>query len=161
MKSKADMTLEEATAQEQGKLSQVVLEFTRVMKDILGSAKNNPNFSVASWAPLARMVDTKNFERVGIFKEVVNWQEYAELLTRWATKSRWDFRIRRITEQPGCVFLELEEFSNYKDSSDAIYSLSVYEFDDGSKLRHLDVYMQRTQGQKFDSETWNVSNNRT
>jgi hypothetical protein len=161
MKSKANMTLEEAIAQEKGQLSQIVLKFTKVMKDILDSAKNNPKFSVASWAPLTQMVDTKTFERVGIFKEVVNWQEYADLLTSWATRSSWEFRIRRISEQPGCVFLELEEFSHYKESSDAIYSLSVYEFGDGTKLRHLDVYMQRTQGQKFDSETWNVSKNRT
>jgi hypothetical protein len=90
MKSKANMTLEEAIAQEKGQLSQ-----------------------------------TKTFERVGIFKEVVNWQEYADLLTSWASRSSWEFRIRRISEQPGCVFLELEEFSHYKESSDAIYSLSV------------------------------------
>jgi hypothetical protein len=41
--------------------------------------------------------------------------------------------------------MELTEFGSYKGlvPDDSIYSLSVYEFNEKSKLRHLDVYMQR------------------
>lgn len=161
MKLKTSLSLDEAIAAETGELSRIVLEYSKVMKEILDGAKHDPNFSARDWAPLAALVDTANFERIGTFKEIVNWEEYVELLTKWAVRSSWDVKVRRITEQPGCVFLELAEFSSYQGSSDAIYSLSVYEFGEGRKLRHLDVYMQRAQGKKFDGETWNVAGNRT
>ena len=62
-----------------------------------------------------------------------------------AVISDWNVRLRRITEEPGYVFMELTEFGSYKGlvPDDSIYSLSVYEFNEKSKLRHLDVYMQR------------------
>ena len=40
------------------------------------------------------------------------------------------------------MFLELEERSEIGDFTNAVNSLSVYEFDDAGKLRHLDVYLQ-------------------
>ena len=145
MKVKAHMTLEEAMAKEKGTLSQLVLKYTSVMKQLLDQAKDNPGFTTKSWAPLAEMVDVDNFERIGTWKEVVNWQQYEKLLTQWAVISDWSVRVRRITEQPGYVFMELAEFGSYKGTvpDDSIYSLSVYEFNEKNKLRHLDVYMQR------------------
>jgi hypothetical protein len=152
--NKENLTLEEALAQEKGELSQLVLTYSDVMKRILDSAKGNPSFSVASWAPLAELVDVEKFERVGPFKEVVNWQEYAELLTNWSIRSGWDVRVRRITEHDNVVFLELAEFSTHADVDDSIYSLSVYELDN-KKIRHLDVYMQR-ENVPLPAGTWEV-----
>jgi hypothetical protein len=74
------MTLEEAMAKEKGTLSQLVLRYTSVMKQLLDQAKDNPGFTTKSWAPLAEMVDVDNFERIGTWKEVVNWQQYEKLL---------------------------------------------------------------------------------
>jgi hypothetical protein len=54
---KAHMTLEEAMAKEKGTLSQLVLKYTSVMKQLLDQAKDNPGFTTKSWAPLADMVD--------------------------------------------------------------------------------------------------------
>jgi len=156
MKRKASMTLEEALDRETGSLAQQVLNYTKVMKDILDSAKDNPDFSADDWAPLAEMVDTENFERVGIWKEVVNWQQYVKLLTDWAALSHWEVRVRRITEQTGYAMLELHEFGEYKQHEgmkDEIFSLSVYEFNEDNKLVHLDIYMQREQV-KVPEGTW-------
>jgi hypothetical protein len=152
---KAEMTLEEAIKCENRTLPRRVLEYSQVMKKILDSAKNNSEFSVASWDPVAALVDVDNFERVGPFKEVVNWKEYAELLTNWAIRSGWDVRVRRITEQGNLVFLELAEFSTHVDVDDSIFSLSVYEFNDDNQIFHLDIYMQR-EPRPLPSGTWNV-----
>jgi hypothetical protein len=100
-------------------------------------------------------VDVENFERVGPFKEVVNWDEYAQLLTNWASKSGWDARVRRITEHGNLVFLELTEYSTHADIDDSIYSLSVYEFNEDNKICHLDIYMQREQI-PLPAGTWEV-----
>ena len=152
---KGDRSLEEAIAQEKGPLSQLVLKYTHVMKQLLDSAKNNPDFTAESWAPLAELVDVENFERVGTFKEVVNWKEYAQLLTQWARAAEWYPRVRRITERPGLVFLELAEDYDHSGMKESIFSTSVYEFNENNKLRHLDIYMQREQI-PFAQGSWDV-----
>jgi hypothetical protein len=154
---KVEITLEEAIQREDRLLSRRVLEYSRVMKKILDSAKDDPQFSVERWGPLAALVDVDNFERVGPFKEVVNWKEYVELLTNWAIRSGWDVRVRRITEHGNLVYLELAEFSTHADVDDSIFSLSVYEFNDDNKISYLDIYMQREQ-RPLPSGTWNVGN---
>ena len=40
------------------------------------------------------------------------------------------------------VFLELEERSRIGDFSNSVNSVSVYEFDSGGKITHIDVYLQ-------------------
>jgi hypothetical protein len=49
-------------------LSRKVLDYSLLMKRLVDQAKD-PGFSVESWAPLAALVDTQAFERVGNFKE--------------------------------------------------------------------------------------------
>jgi hypothetical protein len=143
MADKRDLSLDEALAGESSAQARTVLNYTRVMKRLLDAAKTDPAFTAANWAPLAEFVDVNNFERVGAFKEVVRWAEYAHLLTEWAKRAQWDVRVRRITERDNVVFLELAEFARYGDLGEAIFSMSVYEFDAAQKLRHLDIYMQR------------------
>lgn len=121
--------------------SRTVLEYCRTTKRLLDEAKN-PGFSVESWAPLAELVAVDEFERVGAFKEVMNWSDYADFLTGWATSSEWECSFKRITEASGMVFLELEERSTIGEFSNAVNSLSVYEFDAAGKIRHIDVYLQ-------------------
>jgi hypothetical protein len=121
--------------------SRTVLDYSRLMKRLVDEAKQ-PGFTVESWAPLAELIDTPNFVRVGNFKEVMNWQEYVSFLTNWATASEWDSSFKRVTEVGNVVFLELEERSRIGDFSNSVNSVSVYEFNDAGKITHIDVYLQ-------------------
>ena len=119
-------------------LSRKVLEWGLITKQLVDEAKQ-PGFSVESWAPIKEMVAVDEFERVGNFKEVLRWDEYVAFLTKWAPKADWECSFKRITERPdGVVLIELEE----RMGGGAVNSLSVYEFDDGGKVRHLDIYLQ-------------------
>jgi hypothetical protein len=122
-------------------LSRKVLDYSRVMKTLVDRAKQ-PGFSADDWAPLAEMVDTAAFERVGNFKEVMDWQQYVEFLTGWAKTSDWECSFRRITEAPNLVLLELEERSRVGDFKSVVNSVSVYEFNAAGLLVHLDIYLQ-------------------
>lgn len=121
--------------------TRTVLEYGRVTKGLVDEAKK-PGFSVESWAPLAELVATEEFERVGAFKEVMDWPAYIDFLTNWATSSEWECSLRRVTETPDAVFLELEERSRIGEFANVVNSLSVYEFTDAGKIRHIDLYLQ-------------------
>jgi hypothetical protein len=121
--------------------SRAVLDYSALMKRLVDEAKQ-PGFTADSWAPLAELIDTENFVRVGNFKEVMNWGEYVTFLTNWATSSDWDSTFKRVTEVGNVVFLELEEHSRIGDFSNSVNSVSVYEFDSGGKITRIDVYLQ-------------------
>lgn len=122
-------------------LSRAALEYTRVTKRIVDSAKDS-GFSVRSWEPLAELVAVDEFERVGNFKEVMNWEQYTDFLTNWASSSEWEGVFKRVTETPGLVFLELEERSSVGEFSNVVNSLAAFEFNEAGKIRHIDVYLQ-------------------
>lgn len=100
-------------------LSRKILDYSALMKRMVDEAKQ-PGFSAESWGPLAELIDTENFVRVGNFKEVMNWQEYVAFLTGWASSSEWDCSFKRVTESGNTVFLELEERSRIGDISRAL-----------------------------------------
>ncbi|GFG72481.1 hypothetical protein [Mycolicibacter senuensis] len=118
-----------------------VLRYSQTVKQLVDAAKQ-PDFTADSWAPLGELVDTEEFERVGNFKEVMNWTEYIEFMTNWAASSEWEGSFKRISEIDGVVFLELEERSQVGDFSSVVNSLSVYEFTEDGKIRHIDLYLQ-------------------
>ncbi|MFN8033761.1 MAG: hypothetical protein U0Q47_10750 [Mycobacterium sp.] len=122
-------------------LSRTTLDYTALMKRMVDEAKK-PGFGADSWGPLAELIDTENFVRVGNFKEVMNWQDYVNFLTGWAAHSEWDCSFKRITESGNTVFLELEERSRIGDFSNSVNSASIYEFNDDGKITHIDVYLQ-------------------
>lgn len=121
--------------------SRTVLQYCMVIKRLVDAAKL-PGFDQDSWAPLADLVETDTFVRVGNFKEVMNWPEYTRFLTDWATSSDWECLFKRITEVDNLVFLELEERSRVGDVANAVNSLSVYEINDGGGIDRIDVYLQ-------------------
>ncbi len=129
-------------------LSRKVLDYSLIMKRLVDQAKE-PGFSVENWKPLAEMVAIDEFQRVGNFKEVMSWRQYVEFLTKWAVSSDWEGSFKRITEHDGVVFLELEERSRVGDHTSVVNSVSVYEFNEAGKLRHLDIYLQM---EPFDPE---------
>ncbi|MDT3443300.1 MULTISPECIES: hypothetical protein [unclassified Pseudofrankia] len=122
-------------------LSRVVLDYTRLMKRLVDAGKR-PGFDVDSWTPVAELVDVEGFERVGPFKEVMNWPDYAAFLTTWARTSDWECSFRRITEVGNVVLLELEERSRIGEHSSIVNSATVYDFDDDGKIAYLRVYLQ-------------------
>ncbi|GFG86546.1 hypothetical protein [Mycolicibacter algericus] len=121
--------------------ARTVLLYTQTVKRLADAAKR-PGFTADDWAPLAALVDTGEFERVGNFKEVMNWPEYLGFLSNWAPSSSWEASFKRISEVDGVVFLELEERSEVGDFTSVVNSLSVYEFTDDEKIRHIDLYLQ-------------------
>ncbi|HYB81542.1 MAG TPA: hypothetical protein VED43_07825 [Mycobacterium sp.] len=121
--------------------SRTVLEYALVIKRLVDEAKK-PGFSADSWAPLAELVATDEFERVGAFKEVMDWPAYVDFMTNWAMSSEWEGSLRRVTETPGAVFLELEERSRIGEFANVVNSLSVYEFNDAGKIQRIDLYLQ-------------------
>jgi hypothetical protein len=117
------------------------LDYSQITKHLVTAAKR-PGFSIDSWSPLAELLDIKAFNRVGPFKDAMNWPDYVNFLTHWAQSSDWDCSFKRITEIGNMVFLELEERSKVGAHSSAVNSLSVYEFNGTGKIHHVDVYLQ-------------------
>ncbi len=118
-----------------------VLEYSRITKNLVDAAKA-PGFTADSWAPLAELVAGAEFVRIGPFKEVMNWEQYAEFLTNWAMSSEWDCTFQRLTEAGDVAFLELEERSRIGDFSSVVNTVSVYEFNAENKIRRISVYLQ-------------------
>lgn len=133
-------------------LSRTVLEFTQEMKRLVDEAKQ-PGFDADRWSALGRFVAVGEFSRMGPFKDAMTWPEYVAFLTGWAPRRHWECSFRRITETGNLVFLELEERSEPGDSTNAVNSLSVYEFDEVGQLRHLDVYLQMAMPPRSASST--------
>lgn len=122
-------------------LSRKVLDYSLIMKQKVDEAKQ-PGFTTADWAPLAAMVATDDFERVGNFAEVMRWSDYVGFLTDWARTSEWECSFKRISESDNVVLLELEERSLKDGRWGAVSTMSVYEFDATGLLAHLDIYVQ-------------------
>jgi hypothetical protein len=120
-------------------LTRTVLEYVEVMRRLVPDAA-----APADWAPLDRFVAVHEFERVGTFLEVQNWQQYTEMLTRWASATaKFETTVRRVSELPGLVYLEVEERHFRDDTVDVVNSMTVFGFNDDGKIRQLDVYLQQ------------------
>lgn len=132
--------LTEIVSQHTGR-TRTVLQYAQTTGELVTKAKQ-PGFTAESWSPLAELVDTDNFLRVGPFKEEMDWDAYLAFLTGWATTSEWECSFKRITEHAGLVFLELEERSVVGDFRSVVNSLSVYEFGADDRIRRLDLYLQ-------------------
>ncbi|MDF3335974.1 hypothetical protein P3H80_00990 [Mycolicibacterium septicum] len=121
--------------------SRAAVQYAVTTKQLVDAAKQ-PGFGVEGWAPLADLVAADEFERVGNFKEVMNWEQYTGFLTNWATASEWDGLFKRVSEVDGVVYLELEERTKMGDFESVVNSISVYEFTADDKIRHIDLYLQ-------------------
>jgi hypothetical protein len=122
-----------------GPLTRSVLDYEQAMKRLV-PAITGP----ADWAPLAEFVAVDEFERVGTFLEVQNWQQYTEMLTQWASATEtFETTVRRISELPGLVYFEIEERHVRGGNVHVVNSMTVFEFDEDGKIRHLDVYLQQ------------------
>jgi len=70
-----------------------------------------PSVSTAEdWAPLTEFVALDKFQRVGVFREIQDWQQYTEMLTRWASGiDSFETSLLRVSELPDLVYYEVEE----------------------------------------------------
>jgi len=53
----------------------------------------------------------------------------------------WEGTLRRITETPSLVFLELEERNTRNGITDIANTVTIYKFNQANKLVQLDVYV--------------------
>jgi hypothetical protein len=123
--------------------SRKVLQYSEQFLRLINKIKR-PGFTQADWAPLEELVDVKNFRRLGVFLtnkvEVSNWQQYKELITQYGGMTSWEGTLRRMTETPELVFLELEERNTREGVTDIANTVTIYEFNQAGKLLKLDVY---------------------
>ena len=132
---------DDATLGACSELSAKVLEYDRIVSEVVLEAKE-PAFSQENWAPLAELIAVDEFERVGILRESMTWQQYVDFLTEWAASKSFWTRVRRVSEVPPLVYLEVEEHHLNDDTETVINSMSVFEFNEAGQIRHLDVYLQ-------------------
>ncbi len=122
-----------------GPLTQRVLEYDRALQRLVAEMRDP-----ADWAPLAEYVAVQDFERVGTFLEVQNWNEYTEMLTRWVSATdSFETTPRRISETGALVYYEIEERHFRGDNVNVINSMTVFEFDANDRIRRLNVYLQQ------------------
>ena len=131
---------DDATAKP-GPLTERVLEFTGTVERTVPLAKES-GFTESAWAPLAGLVATDEFERIGIWREVMNWSEYLDFMTKFASAKGFETTVRRITEVPNVVFYEIEERHIKDGRVNIVNSMNVFEFNDAGKICHMDIYVQ-------------------
>jgi hypothetical protein len=122
-----------------GPLTRTVLDYVETMRGLVPAIKEP-----ADWGPLGEVVATGEFERVGTFLEVQNWQQYTEMLTQWASAiDSFETTVRRISELPALVYYEVEERHFRGDNVHVVNSMTVFEFNQASKINRLTVYLQQ------------------
>jgi hypothetical protein len=127
------------TAQDEGPLTRKVLGYDEIMKRLVAESENPTD-----WSPLIEYVAVDDFERVGTFLEVQNWDQYTEMLTRWASATEsFETTVRRISEFGALVYYEIEERHSRGNNVNVINSMTVFDFDAHDKIRRLNVYLQQ------------------
>ena len=122
-----------------GPLTRAVLEYEQTIKRLVPTVE-----APADWAQLAEFVAVDEFERVGTFLEVQDWQQYTQMLTQWASATdSFETTVRRVSELPGFVYFEVEERHFRGGIVNVVNSMTVFGFNDAGKIRHLDVYLQQ------------------
>ncbi|CQD16513.1 hypothetical protein BN970_03516 [Mycolicibacterium conceptionense] len=120
-------------------LIDIVLRYQELMKQLVPTVK-----TAADWAPLADFVATDQFERVGTFLEVQDWQQYTQMLTDWVSRiDTFETTVRRISQVGNLVYFEIEERHLRHGATLVVNSLTVFEFTDDATICHLNVYLQQ------------------
>ena len=125
-------------------LTRAVIEYSEAFSRIAAKAKTGA-LGDADWAEMEAMVDVDNFVREGVFlgpqAEVIDWATYRYYITQYGGHTDWEGTLHHVTEQAGRVILELEERNTRDGKTDVSNTVTIYEFNDAGKLRHLDVYV--------------------
>ena len=123
-----------------GTLGQKVLEYTRVMRELVPTVR-----SASDWSPLTAFVAVDDFRRTGCFLEVQDWQQYTEMMAGWAAATEtFETTVHRIVEVDRLVYFQIEERHHRPGGAvEVVNSMTVFEFDDQDKIRRIQVYLQR------------------
>jgi hypothetical protein len=125
-------------------LSRKVLEYSEGFSKIVEKLKLGP-VPDADWEQFEKVVDVANFERQGVFltpqAEVCGWRQYKETIIKYGGATDWEGTLRKITEVPGRVILELEERNTRDGVIDVSNTVTIYEFNEAQQVRHLEVYV--------------------
>ena len=120
------------------------LEYCEAFAGLVEIARARP-LTEADWAGFERLVDVDTYERVGVFlgpaAEVIDWATYRHYITQYAAGTSWEGTLRHVTEQGNRVILELEERNTHSGVVDVSNTVTIYEFDELGRVRHLDVYV--------------------
>ena len=125
-------------------LTRKVIEYSEAFSGLVEKSKTQP-LEDADWAAIERLVDVDSYVRMGVFlgpqAEVIDWAQYKYYITQYAAGTSWEGTLRHVTEQSGRVILELEERNARGGVTDVSNTVTIYEFDDAERIRHLDVYV--------------------
>ncbi len=125
-------------------LSRKVIEYSEHFSELIAKLKERA-LTDADWHAMEAIVDVDAWERRGVFAgakaETFGWSTYKSVITKYGGGTSWEGTLRRITEVPGLVILELEERNASDRGTDVSNTVTIYEFSDAGKLRHLDVYV--------------------
>ena len=99
----------------------------------------------ADFDPIADLIATDVFTRIGVFKDEADWPLCLEKYVQFAGTSLWKGKLRFINAVGNIVFQELEETVTRPHGENVIYTMSVFEFNDEDKVTALRVYMQQVQ----------------
>lgn len=124
--------------------SRSVIAYSEAFSQLAEKAKAGP-LADADWQPIESLVNVAEFVREGVFlgprAETIDWPKYRSYVTQYGGHTSWEGTLRHITEVDGRVILELEERNTRGGVTDVSNTVTIYEFDQAGKLRHLDVYI--------------------
>lgn len=124
---------------ELGPLTKTAYAFVAAQGKALAAGIKSPS----DWEPVAALIDTATFKRVGAYLEELNWPEYKAFLTSWAAGgTRFEFTEFHISEVGNTVFQEIEERHYRGDEFIRKNVIAVYRFNEQNKIIHLDIYEQ-------------------
>lgn len=125
-------------------LSRAVIAYSEAFAGIAAIAKAG-TLGDADWAEMEKLVDVDGFVREGVFlgpqAEVIDWATYRHYVTQYGGHTDWEGTLRRMTEVPGLVVLELEERNTRGGITHVSNTVTIYEFNDAGKLKRLHVYV--------------------
>jgi hypothetical protein len=132
-----------------------VIDFCLFQKNLMDRSKHASDYSPDEWLGLTQFM-SDDFQRIGNFKEVMTFSEMVGFLQAWAPTIHWEGSFKRVTEYDNVVVLELEERVGEGDAQNAVNSVTIYEFNEAGKIRHLDVYLQSEPGQVTKGEAYDA-----
>jgi hypothetical protein len=120
-------------------LSGKAWRYAEIVRDLCVKAKQ-PGYSRADWDEMAGMVAIDEFERVGRFKEVMDWEQSLELMDQMVRIAEFHCDLARVNEVDNMAFLELNERAVMHGETHAMTTMVVFEFNATGKITRLDFY---------------------
>lgn len=126
------------------RLIKIVRHWADIYEEICKRSQHT-EITAADFDPIAELIATNEFHRIGVFKDEADWPLCLEKYVNFAGTSLWSGKLRYINAIDNVVYQELEETITRPHGENVIYTMSVFEFNDEDKVRALRVYMQQSQ----------------